>query len=630
MNNMWWDKLVNMWWEGEPKKEDLVEYLADDDILDPANPKLKIYYEKKYEVVNKIKPKVMMEIGVRAGYSSFAFLSAAPKAKLYAIDVNKYMPDRTQIEEGGVSNVITMYGGIPDVFIDVAPKILSGFDVKFIEANSQEYTELPYDVDFIHIDGDHSYSGVMHDLNISKNHAEWMLVDDYDYIPRIKKAVDKFLSDNPDFTYEYIDDGFRGNMLIHTSFRRLEEDFMKINEYDKKFLIISSFYNNTKDHIKQTFDNVINQTYKNWLFVVTDDFSENDCKKLLQEEIKKRNHPNIIYYEEKYKREIYLYQNFFKGINYDYYLDISSDDILYSNMLEIYNYHFEKYPEVFSIFCDYTVVDENGRRERISVVKTSDDYIEEFKERTHPNQGGINGSYWHIWSKYHSWNMYGIGMCFRKSKRDKFLIEFNCRSSTDSILFFNTLSEGNHLNIPRNLYTLVNRPNSDSSGMSSDEFSSYNSNALLAIDEYSKTLEFGSVKVYDDVWLETNALSNAEFVEYVDDINLITDIDELQLDKIRDLYYGKNISVNDKTKQNWIIIWNKLNEDQRIKMLKALQNYDGNFLIYNFLDDFNVLEDDIQKYFEDETTSFIEDVSEYETNFKWFSYFRHIIITRRN
>jgi len=299
-------------------------------------------------------------------------------------------------------------------------------------------------------------------------------------------------------------------------------------------------------------------------------------------------------------------------------------------MLEIYNYHFEKYPEVFSIFCDYTVVDENGRRERISVVKTSDDYIEEFKERTHPNQGGINGSYWHIWSKYHSWNMYGIGMCFRKSKRDKFLIELNCRSSTDSILFFNTLSEGNHLNIPRNLYTLVNRPNSDSSGMSSDEFSSYNSNALLAIDEYSKTLEFGSVKVYDDVWLETNALSNAEFVEYVDDINLITDIDELQLDKIRDLYYDKNISLNDRTKQNWVIIWNKLNEEQRIKMLKALQNYDGNFLIYNFLDDFNVLEDDIQKYFEDETTSFIEDVSEYETNFKWFSYFRHIIITRRN
>jgi len=395
-----------------------------------------------------------------------------------------------------------------------------------------------------------------------------------------------------------------------------------------KFLIVCSFYNNTKDHIKQSFDNVINQTHKNWLFVVTDDFSENDCKKLLQEEIKKRNNPNIIYYEEKYKREIYLYQNFFKAINYDYYLDLDTDDIISSKLLEIYNYHFEKYPDVFSIFCDNKVVDENGRRERISVVKVSDDYIEDFKERTPPVQGGVNGRFWYSWSKYHSWSMYGTGRCFCKSKYNSFLIKEKCRTSTDSFLFFNTLKEGNHLNLPRNLYTWINRPNSDSSEMTEEDWKYYNINALLALDEYSKSLEFGSVKVYDDIWLETNALSNAKFTERVESINLVTDINESQLEKIKDLYYDKNITLNDPTKLNWVIVWNKLNEKQQVQIMQGLQNYEGIFSIYNFLDNFDIVEDDIQKYLKDESDYFINFINKYISGYRFFIYFRHIVISK--
>lgn len=186
----WWDKLVKLWWEDEPK-------------IFPTNPKVQHYYKVKYDVANKIKPKVMAEIGVRAGYSSFSFLSASPTAKMYAIDINK-----------------SCHGGREGVFIDVAPKILADFDVEFITANSQKIDDLPYDVDFIHIDGDHTYTGCMHDLEISKNHAEWILVDDYDLLKGVRKAVDEFVEKHPEYTSEYIDDKFRGNMLIHTAFRR--------------------------------------------------------------------------------------------------------------------------------------------------------------------------------------------------------------------------------------------------------------------------------------------------------------------------------------------------------------------------------------------------------------------------
>jgi len=185
----WWNKLSDLWWDGEKN-------------VFPSNPDVRYYYKQKYDVVNRIKPKLMAEIGVRAGYSSFAFLSAAPKAKMYAIDIDG-----------------NAHGGVKGLFIDVAPKVLKGFDVEFITQNSQAINELPYQVDFIHIDGDHSYKGCRHDLEISRENAEWILVDDYDFLRGVRLAVDEFVKENS-FSYEYINDHFRGSVLIHTNFRR--------------------------------------------------------------------------------------------------------------------------------------------------------------------------------------------------------------------------------------------------------------------------------------------------------------------------------------------------------------------------------------------------------------------------
>lgn len=186
----WWDKLASMWWEGERQTF-------------PSNPNVKYYYNEKHKVVKEIQPKVMAEIGVRAGYSSFAFLSAAPFAKMYAMDIDG-----------------NAHGGVKGLFTTLAPKILKEFNVEFITVNSQAIDALPYDVDFIHIDGDHSYKGCMHDLNISKDHAEWILVDDYKFLPnKVGKATDDFVKEN-NFEGRFIHDRFRGSYLIHTNFRR--------------------------------------------------------------------------------------------------------------------------------------------------------------------------------------------------------------------------------------------------------------------------------------------------------------------------------------------------------------------------------------------------------------------------
>lgn len=188
----WWKQLTALWWPGEKE-------------LLPTNPKVESCYRHKYLVAELIKPKRICEIGVRAGYSAFAFLSACPKAEFIGLDNNS-----------------NRHGGVEGVFVTHAPKVLEKFNTKLIVFDSQKAKNLygkPYD--FIHVDGDHSYDGCLHDLNISHKTCEWILVDDYDLIPKVRAATDVFISYHPEYTVEYIPEQYgRGSMLIHTTFRR--------------------------------------------------------------------------------------------------------------------------------------------------------------------------------------------------------------------------------------------------------------------------------------------------------------------------------------------------------------------------------------------------------------------------
>lgn len=384
-----------------------------------------------------------------------------------------------------------------------------------------------------------------------------------------------------------------------------------------KFLVVCSFYNNTREQIRQTFDNIIKQTYDNWVLIVGDDFSDNNCKNILKEDVDRINHPNILYYDIRFKRELYLYQNFFKTIKYDYYLDLDSDDIIDDKLLEVYNYHFNLYPEIFSIFCDNNVISVNGQLERLSLIKyTGDDSISEFNIRHGSTYNGI-------WSKYHSWNMYGAARCFRKSCRDSFPISKKCKSSTDSFVLFSCLNEGNHLNLPRNLYSLVRRDGSDSSGsFTQEERDNYNVNAFLAMEGYGK---YGVLDIYDDVWIETSAISTSNFIKERESINLITNISNDQLTKIKSLYYDNDIFINDSSKNNLVIVWNKLTDEQKIGVLRSVVG--KKYVIYNFLDNFNKSEYEVQNYFTDELCKFVRFLQQHISGFSYFHYFRHIVIT---
>lgn len=195
----------------------MIHFEFDESIICPEDPtatsericEYKEYYAVKHMICKLCQPKVIAEIGVRAGYSAWAFLQACPDAKYIGIDANNG-------KHGGK-------GGESGLFKEWALKILKGYNVEYYELDTQELNKLPLndDIDFYHIDGCHTFQGVRHDLELVKNHIgvdnkdrhyKHILIDDYKYLDEVAKSVDIFVEEYG--LYATYFESFRGELLI--------------------------------------------------------------------------------------------------------------------------------------------------------------------------------------------------------------------------------------------------------------------------------------------------------------------------------------------------------------------------------------------------------------------------------
>ena len=158
-------------------------------------------YRTKYKIAAKYKPRSIIEIGVRAGYSAFAFLAACPNAFYYGIDNNS-----------------NEHGGEEDLYLK-ALDLLKEYRTIIQIKDSQNINSLP-PCDFLHVDGDHSYKGCLHDIEIGTRSSKVIVVDDYDYIEEVRNACDNFKKNNSSYNYSFISDGgFRGNFIIEVGIK---------------------------------------------------------------------------------------------------------------------------------------------------------------------------------------------------------------------------------------------------------------------------------------------------------------------------------------------------------------------------------------------------------------------------
>ena len=394
-----------------------------------------------------------------------------------------------------------------------------------------------------------------------------------------------------------------------------------------KFLLVCSFYNNPEEHIDLTFNNVLKQTHKNWALIVGDDFSTTPgFKNLLKRKVEEVNDPRIIYYEVKSKRELYLYQNTFQELEYDYYFDLDSDDIIHEKILELYHNNFQKYPKIVSIFSDNIRVSDMGEKQQYSIIRPCNDYIEEFDFRN-------NNSFEEIYSKRESQQMFGHARCMRKPTETKIHIEKNCKTSTDSLFLFYNLNRGRHLHLPRNLYTYVRREGSDSGHMSPEEHKDFNLNANYYINKLkeSKSSYKYSYNPYSQIWLETSTLSTCDFLSQVDAISLISNISSAEYELIKSLYPEKDIQLNNFNHHNLLVTWDKLDNNLKLQ-LKKVANEVSNLHIFKFNNDFTLKagkpgESNITDDFSKINTNFVNSL-DFLSGFSWWNYFRIVTVNK--
>ena len=141
------------------------------------------YYCKYFYAETVCKAKHILEIGVRLGYSAYSFLS------------NKYCETYT-----GIDIQKPLDGGMEFKTFDwVKEKVFSKFPnvkTELIEGNTQIDAWPSKKYDLIHIDGDHSTAGALHDCKEAWDillPGGLMIVDDYTFIPEVTQAVEEFL-----------------------------------------------------------------------------------------------------------------------------------------------------------------------------------------------------------------------------------------------------------------------------------------------------------------------------------------------------------------------------------------------------------------------------------------------------
>lgn len=158
------------------------------------------YYQVKYATVAAFRPKSICELGVRAGYSALMFLLAAPEAEYLGID-NR---------EGEIA--------VGARYMEHAERLLAGYNARCMTANSRDLAALPrtstgQPFEFVHVDGDHSYAGCLHDLRLAAG-ARWVLVDDYEIGREIQQACGDYLREHPHWLPRAFSDPLKHGSLL--------------------------------------------------------------------------------------------------------------------------------------------------------------------------------------------------------------------------------------------------------------------------------------------------------------------------------------------------------------------------------------------------------------------------------
>jgi glycosyltransferase involved in cell wall biosynthesis len=130
-----------------------------------------------------------------------------------------------------------------------------------------------------------------------------------------------------------------------------------------KISVLMTVYNGEK-YLSKTIKSILNQTFKNFEFIIVDDGSTDNTKKVIKEYEKKDSRIKYIYYGKNKG-----YENLHNVVNRGldecsgkYIARTDADDISYKDRLNIQHEYLEKHPRIFMIGSSADVIDEYGKR----------------------------------------------------------------------------------------------------------------------------------------------------------------------------------------------------------------------------------------------------------------------------
>lgn len=187
-----------------PRLPDLVIEPEDEPIYDDADSGRTGYYSWYRWVASIVQPDVVLEVGVRLGYSGWALAHADPSGTFVGFDNESYVAGSN---ERAAKRLRTRYRSVQIHRVDT--RRIDSL-VPYLDGRTPQV---------IHIDGDHAFEPCLHDLRMAHEvlHAGGVLIVDDASLPKEPAlACQHFLQEHPDYGVMILNDSlsFRGHHIL--------------------------------------------------------------------------------------------------------------------------------------------------------------------------------------------------------------------------------------------------------------------------------------------------------------------------------------------------------------------------------------------------------------------------------